>query len=93
MIKSLERELFLDVSSASWQYLTGVEGYEDQGFKAVLTLMNGDVAIDEIKVTDLTSDTVLVEESFDSEVNIFNSTSVVDGDAATAASRKNAVRM
>ena len=83
----------MDPTQASWKYLTGVAGFENQGFKAVLSFNGGDVAIDEIKVTDLTTDEVLVEESFDSEVNIFTSTSSADGDAATATSRRQAQRM
>lgn len=71
--------IFIDHKELSWAYLSEStdDEYADKGFRFSLSLSNGSATIDNIRVTDMTGDEdeVLVNETFDSAANIFNSLS------------------
>jgi hypothetical protein len=60
------REIFTDINEASWQYL--IDDAEKGGFKLSLSILNGDIAIDNLKVVDISdtaNETVILESTFD----------------------------
>lgn len=89
-ILTLSKELFLDVREASWQFWADEEDAETKGFTLDLRLAEGNVQIDNIKVTDMSGedDEVLLEETFDSGANIFNTASAAAETPAESLSKK-----
>lgn len=60
------REIFTDINEASWQYL--IDDAEKGGFKLSLSILNGDIAIDNLKVVDISdaaNEVVILESTFD----------------------------
>lgn len=60
------REIFTDINEASWQYL--IDDTEKGGFKLNLRILNGDIAIDNLKVVDISdpaNEVVILESTFD----------------------------
>lgn len=63
-LKEESRPLFVDVKEASWSWLQ--DSVAKVGFEFKLGIHSGDIAIDNIKVTDISGDVeqVLVEKDF-----------------------------
>jgi hypothetical protein len=60
------REIFTDINEASWQYL--IDDAEKGGFKLSLSILEGDIAIDNLKVVDISdaaNEVVILESTFD----------------------------